>query len=200
VVRIHSPRPILQKSSEICRVQSGSSLGFDAQIGLSEPSARYFKRWPYAELFNISSDAVTCGWFRPRTRRREPLCSPYADRQHPPSLPPRVHCWKAGAVLKDRSIWLYTKPLRSSARSPIGTSAARSAWWLEIRRGSDASGQGFMPRNDISAEDRERYARARARGDARVADPSSVVNARYVSGADAIELRLWAVARCPFGA
>jgi len=45
-----------------------------------------------------------------------------------------------------------------------------------------------MRRTDISAEGRERYARARARGDARVADSSSVVNARYISGADAIEL------------
>jgi hypothetical protein len=45
-----------------------------------------------------------------------------------------------------------------------------------------------MPRTDISAGDRERYGRARARGDARVADPSSIVNARYVSSADAIEL------------
>jgi Protein of unknown function (DUF2442) len=45
-----------------------------------------------------------------------------------------------------------------------------------------------MPGTDISAEDHERYGRARARGDARVADPSSVVNARYISGADAIEL------------
>ena len=45
-----------------------------------------------------------------------------------------------------------------------------------------------MPRTDISAADRERYARARSEGDARVADPSSVVNARYASGADVIEL------------
>jgi hypothetical protein len=34
----------------------------------------------------------------------KPLCSPYADQQHPPSLPPHVHGWKTGAVLKiDRS-------------------------------------------------------------------------------------------------
>ena len=57
VVQIHSPRPIPQKSSEICRVQSGSSLGFDAQIGSREPSAQYFKRWPSEELFDISSGA-----------------------------------------------------------------------------------------------------------------------------------------------
>lgn len=41
---------------------------------------------------------------------------------------------------------------------------------------------------DISAKRRERYARARARGVARVEDPSSVVDARYDSAADAIEL------------
>jgi hypothetical protein len=64
VVRIHSPRPILRKSSEIFRVQSGRSLGFNAQIGSREPSAPYFKRWPSVELCDISS-----GWFSPRTRR-----------------------------------------------------------------------------------------------------------------------------------
>src|SRR2546430_2005212 len=57
VVQIHSPRPIPQKSSEICRVQSGSSLGFDAQIESREPSALNFKRWPSEELFDISSGA-----------------------------------------------------------------------------------------------------------------------------------------------
>jgi Protein of unknown function (DUF2442) len=41
---------------------------------------------------------------------------------------------------------------------------------------------------DISTKHRERYARARARGKARVEDPSSVVDARYDSAADAIEL------------
>jgi hypothetical protein len=41
---------------------------------------------------------------------------------------------------------------------------------------------------DISAKHRERYARARARGKARVEDPSSVVHARYDSAADAIQL------------
>jgi hypothetical protein len=41
---------------------------------------------------------------------------------------------------------------------------------------------------DISAKRRERYARACARAVARVEDPSSVVDAWYDSGADAIEL------------
>jgi hypothetical protein len=41
---------------------------------------------------------------------------------------------------------------------------------------------------DTAAKHRERYARARARGEARVGNPSSVVNARYVPAADAIEL------------
>jgi hypothetical protein len=123
-VQILSPRPLPQKSSEICTVQSGSSLGFNAQIGSREPSAPYFKRWPSGEWFDISSDASpVAGSVRalvgPKTGLK-PLCSPYADRQHPPSLPPHVHGWKAGAVLKiDRSG--YTKPLRSSARFPIGT-------------------------------------------------------------------------------
>jgi hypothetical protein len=39
-----------------------------------------------------------------------------------------------------------------------------------------------------STKRRERYARARARGKARVQDPSSVVDARYDSSSDAIEL------------
>ena len=41
---------------------------------------------------------------------------------------------------------------------------------------------------DTSAKHRDRYARARARGEERVEDPSSVVDARYDSAADAIEL------------
>jgi hypothetical protein len=45
-----------------------------------------------------------------------------------------------------------------------------------------------MATTEISAKDRERYARARAHGQARVQDPSSVVDARYDSDTDAIEL------------
>jgi Protein of unknown function (DUF2442) len=45
-----------------------------------------------------------------------------------------------------------------------------------------------MATTEITAKQRDRYARARARGDARVADPSSVLDARYDSDADAIEL------------
>jgi hypothetical protein len=63
-------RPILKKSSEIWRVQSGSSLGFEARIGFWEPSAPYFKRRHSGELFDISRRRVTCGCFSPRTRRR----------------------------------------------------------------------------------------------------------------------------------
>jgi hypothetical protein len=42
---------------------------------------------------------------------------------------------------------------------------------------------------EITTKDRERYAQARARGESRVADPSSVVDARYDSAADAIDLK-----------
>ena len=45
-----------------------------------------------------------------------------------------------------------------------------------------------MASSEISAKHRERYARARARGQERVQDPSAVVDARYDSEADAIEL------------
>jgi len=45
-----------------------------------------------------------------------------------------------------------------------------------------------MATTEISAKDRERWARARARGQARVQDASAVVDARYDSEADAIEL------------
>jgi hypothetical protein len=46
-----------------------------------------------------------------------------------------------------------------------------------------------MTTTEISAKDRERYAQARARGKARVEDPSSVVEARFDSNADAIDLK-----------
>jgi hypothetical protein len=46
-----------------------------------------------------------------------------------------------------------------------------------------------MAMTEITTKNRERYAQARARGKARVADPSSVVDARYDSGADAIDLK-----------
>jgi Protein of unknown function (DUF2442) len=50
------------------------------------------------------------------------------------------------------------------------------------------SGRGFITKTDISATNRDRYARARARGQARAEDPSAVVDARYDSEVDAIEL------------
>jgi hypothetical protein len=46
-----------------------------------------------------------------------------------------------------------------------------------------------MALTEISSKDRERYAQARARGKARVEDPSSVVDARYDADADAIDLK-----------
>jgi Protein of unknown function (DUF2442) len=46
-----------------------------------------------------------------------------------------------------------------------------------------------MAMAEITATDRERYAQARRRGKARAEDPSSVVNARYDSDTDAIDLR-----------
>lgn len=46
-----------------------------------------------------------------------------------------------------------------------------------------------MATTDITTKDRERYAHARGRGKARADDPSAVVDARYDSDADAIDLR-----------
>jgi hypothetical protein len=46
-----------------------------------------------------------------------------------------------------------------------------------------------MATTEITTKDRERYSQARARGQSRVADPSSVVDARYDSDADAIDLK-----------
>jgi hypothetical protein len=45
-----------------------------------------------------------------------------------------------------------------------------------------------MATTDVTAKDRERYERARARGLARAQDPSAVVNARYDSDRDLIDL------------
>ena len=45
-----------------------------------------------------------------------------------------------------------------------------------------------MATTDISAKDRDRYARARTRGQARIENPSAVVDARYDSDVDAIAL------------
>ena len=45
-----------------------------------------------------------------------------------------------------------------------------------------------MAETDVSAKDRERYARARARGEARAQDPSAVVDARYDPDRDLIAL------------
>ena len=45
-----------------------------------------------------------------------------------------------------------------------------------------------MPVAKLSTKDRERFARARAKGEARAADPSAVVHARYDVARDAIDL------------
>ena len=46
-----------------------------------------------------------------------------------------------------------------------------------------------MPASDVASKDRERYARARARGQARAQDASAVVEAQYDATRDAIDLR-----------
>ena len=45
-----------------------------------------------------------------------------------------------------------------------------------------------MAEADVRSKDRERYARARARGEARAQDPSAVVEARYDPDRDLIDL------------
>ena len=46
-----------------------------------------------------------------------------------------------------------------------------------------------MTATDVTSKDRERYARARARGEARAQDPSAVVGARYDPDGDLIDLK-----------
>jgi hypothetical protein len=46
-----------------------------------------------------------------------------------------------------------------------------------------------MATADVTAKDRERYAQARARGQARAQDPSAVVDARYDPDGDSIDLK-----------
>ena len=46
-----------------------------------------------------------------------------------------------------------------------------------------------MPAPNVTSKDRERFARARARGQAREQDPSAVVEAQYDATRDAIDLR-----------
>jgi Protein of unknown function (DUF2442) len=45
-----------------------------------------------------------------------------------------------------------------------------------------------MPAAKMTAKDRERFAQARARGEARAQDPSAIVEARYDAARDAIDL------------
>jgi len=90
------PDQFLQKSSETCRVQSGSSLGFDAQIASREPSAPYFKRRSSEELFDIS----TCRWFSSRTSAQAPGSNLYAhlmligSNRHPAGTRARLASWR----------------------------------------------------------------------------------------------------------
>ena len=46
-----------------------------------------------------------------------------------------------------------------------------------------------MPAANVTAKDRDRFARARARGEARAQDPSAVVEAQYDATRDVIDLR-----------
>lgn len=46
-----------------------------------------------------------------------------------------------------------------------------------------------MAEADVTSKDRERYARARARGEARAHDPSAVLEARYEPDGDLIDLK-----------
>ena len=46
-----------------------------------------------------------------------------------------------------------------------------------------------MAKIDVARTDRERYASARARGNARGSDPSAVIDAQYNANADSVELR-----------
>jgi hypothetical protein len=46
-----------------------------------------------------------------------------------------------------------------------------------------------MPAANVTAKDRERFTRARARGEARAQDPSAVVEAQYDASRDTIDLR-----------
>lgn len=46
-----------------------------------------------------------------------------------------------------------------------------------------------MPAANVTAKDRERFSRARARGQARAQDPSAIVEAQYDATRDAIDLR-----------
>ena len=46
-----------------------------------------------------------------------------------------------------------------------------------------------MPAANVTAKDRERFSRARARGQARAQDPSAIVEVQYDATRDAIDLR-----------
>jgi hypothetical protein len=98
-----------------------------------------------------------------------------------------VHVWKAGAVVKiDLATHEAVEVVGEISDQDIGRAerlVARNS--ARLRR----EWASFMAKNDVASTDRERYVRARARGNARVSDPSAVVDARYNSNADSIELR-----------
>ena len=55
-----------------------------------------------------------------------------------------------------------------------------------------------MPAAKLTAKDRERFALARARGEARAQDPSTIIDARYDATRDAITWDSAAGASSPF--
>src|ERR1700694_569205 len=57
-----------------------------------------------------------------------------------------------------------------------------------MKNNSRKSGRRFMGTTEVTSKDRERYARARARGQARAKHPSAVVSARYDESRDRVDL------------
>jgi hypothetical protein len=64
VVRIHSPRPIPKKSSEIRRVQSGSSLGFECANRVARTECSVLQTLAFREIVR---HPVVIGGFRAQT-------------------------------------------------------------------------------------------------------------------------------------
>ena len=96
---------------------------------------------------------------------------------------------KAGAIVRDRSRDAHRhgdrrrnlRPRREASRA-----TRRANMRKRLKTGMDEdSWQRLM----ITAKDRERYARARALGQARAQDPSAVVDARYDPDGDAIDFK-----------
>jgi len=85
-------------------------------------------------------------------------------------------------------IWPPITRSRSSARSQTATSGAPKDSSHNTPSSSDRKGRSSMPAAEVTAKDRERFDRARARGEARAQDPSAIVEARYDAARDAIDL------------